>query len=133
MKTAEREIRKAPVPAQAGPPGGSAVDVRAFGPDELRDAVREGLTALTEGDFNFVRDRLLESAERAGLNIGGCLFLMGNEVDFRHAITATDLAQLVRYIRLNHPGALTRMESQLERVISSAIRNRKRNPWQRAA
>jgi hypothetical protein len=128
MEQPDRVKRKA-LPRPNETCGGSTVDVRAIEPDELRDAVREGLTALTEDESAFIRDKLLRAVEASGVNIGGCLFLIGNMVDLPDELTASDLAQLVRYVRLNKPRALDAARTTLRRLLSlaSAARGRTRS------
>jgi hypothetical protein len=114
-------------------PGGSTVDVQAIGPDQLRDAVREGLTALTEDESALIRHKLLRAIEASGVNIGGCLFLIGNLVNLPDELTASDLAQLVRYIRLNKPRALDAVRTPLRRLLSLASAARERTMSRLAA
>jgi hypothetical protein len=84
-------------------PAPRTFDLNTISPDELRDRVRAALLNLSPGERIAVRDQLLAQLHRAGLNIGNCLFSLGIMAETPADLTPSDLAYLIRYIRINSP------------------------------
>jgi hypothetical protein len=85
-------------------------------PDELRSRVREALLKLSPAERSAVRDHLLAQLHQAGVNISSCLFSLGITAKIPGVLTASDMAYLIRYVRINSPhklGAVARLLSVL--------------------
>jgi hypothetical protein len=81
-------------------------------PDELRSRVREALLKLRPAERAAVRDHLLAQLLRAGVNISSCLFSLGITAKTPGVLTPSDMAYLIRYVRINSPhklGAVARL------------------------
>ena len=132
MKRFERQWPKLTNPTIEGPEQPS-VDPAAIDPDVLRDAVLEGFSALTEDESCSVRDTLLRGLSKAGLNVGANLLLIGHLAPVADELTPPDLAHLVRYVRINRPGALASIRAPLGELMMSARTRQKRSQQSRRA
>ena len=94
----------------AVPPKWSAVDA-----DELKAVVRDGLVGMNMTE----REEFIESLEaelrRAGLNMRGYLVPLGIPGRSTEDLTPTEVAHLIRFLKLNVPPAMTAVERALSR------------------
>jgi|SRR5678815_578205 hypothetical protein len=91
------------------------LDIAAAEPDLLRYAVRLALTQLSDEEWPEVNDRLLGTLKRAGVNVGQCLLLLGIAATTADELTEPDIANLIRYVRINEPKAM----ALIARVLSA--------------
>ena len=87
-------------------------------PDALRDSVRDTLSALTADELAFWRDHLLGGLRKAGVNLGACRFLLGTSGDSTDNLTPSDIAHLIRYVRLNLPEAMKVVAGRLGKLLT---------------
>ena len=87
-------------------------------PDALRDSVRNTLSALTADELASWRDHLLSGLRKAGVNLGACRFLLGISGDSTDNLTPSDIAHLIRYVRLNLPEAMKVVAGRLGRLLT---------------
>jgi hypothetical protein len=95
-----------------------SVDPAFMDPGVLRNAVLEGFSVLGADEAGSLRDSLLRGLSKAGLDVGASLFLIGRPADRPDELTWPDLAHLVRYVRINRPGALAAVQVPLARLIT---------------
>ena len=92
----------------AVPPKWSTVDA-----DELKAVVRDGLVGMNMTE----REEFIESLEaelrRAGLNMRGYLVPLGIPGRSTEDLTPTEVAHLIRFLKLNVPQAMTAVERAL--------------------
>ena len=97
----------------AVPPKWSAVDA-----DELKAVVRDGLVGMNMTE----REEFIESLEaelrRAGLNMRGYLVPLGIPGRSTEDLTPTEVAHLIRFLKLNVPHAMSAVERALTRYES---------------
>ena len=89
-------------------------------PDALRDSVRDKLSALTADELASWRDHLLSGLRKAGVNLGVCRFLLGTSGDSTDNLTPSDIAHLIRYVRLNLPEALKVVAGRLGKLLTAS-------------
>lgn len=92
-------------------------DLTNMAPDALRDSVRNALSALTADELDYWRDQLLSGLREAGLNLGAYRFLIGISVDSIGTLTPSDIAHLIRYVRINMPEALKIVAGRLGKLL----------------
>ncbi len=97
-----------------------SVDAAVIDPDVLRDRVLKGFSILGAEEAGLLRDNLLSGLNKTGLNVGASLLLIGCLADSSDEVTPPGLAQLVRYVRINRPGALAAVRDPLARLITIA-------------
>jgi hypothetical protein len=86
-------------------------------PDELRDVVRNALARLTVDELASWRDHLLSGLRMAGVNLNSSRFLIGISVDSTDTLTPSSIAHLIRYVRLNLPGAMKVVAGRLGKLL----------------
>ena len=79
------------------------VDLARIEPDALLEVVRKTLSSLTEAEMGLLRIRLISDLKKARMHVGGCLFMLGIPASVPDDLTASDIAQLLRYVRINEP------------------------------
>ena len=114
-------IRKEPEPTtgisdQRSQPG---LELAAAEPDMLRDSVQKGLSQLSEEDRPHVYARLLTALNKAGVNLGQLLLVLGIPARTSEELTATEIATLVRYVRLNEPTAMVALATVLSEFVTT--------------
>ena len=114
-------IRKEPEPStgisgQRSQPG---LELAAAEPDMLRDSVQKGLSQLSEEDRPHVYSRLLTALNKAGVNLGQLLLVLGIPARTSEELTAPEIATLVRYVRLNEPTAMVALATVLSEFVTT--------------
>jgi hypothetical protein len=112
-------------------PAPRTFDLNTIPPDELRDRVRAALLRLGSGERVEIRDQLLTQLHRAGVNIGNCLFSLGIMAETPSELTPSDLAYLIRYIRINSPQKIRAVVRLLDTLLFTD--DKKREPSRLAA
>lgn len=96
--------------AAAEPPKWSAV-----GADELKAVVRDGMVGMNmTGREEFI-GTLEAEMRRAGLNMRGYLVPLGIPGRSTEDLTPTEVAHLIRFLKLNVPRAMAAVERALAR------------------
>ena len=109
-------------------------DLTTIDPDVLRDKVFDAFSKLTEDDRALMRDDLLAHLERAGVDISGSLFQLGIPVETADDLTSSDIAKLLRYVRINKPEAIKSAASLLgELIVPDDEAEKCVKPYRRAA
>ena len=90
-----------------------ATDVTDIEPDALRDSVRNALSELSADELASWRDHLLDGLRKAGVNLGACSFLIGISANSTNALTPSDIAHMIRYVRINLPEAMKVVETAI--------------------
>ena len=92
-------------------------DLTNIAPDALRDSVRNALSALTADELAYWRDHLLSGLREAGLNLGAYRFLIGISSNSTGTLTPSDIAHLIRYVRINLPEAMKVVAGRLGKLL----------------
>ena len=79
------------------------VDLAVIEPDALLDVVRKTLLSLTDEEMASTRSRLIADLKKARLHVGACLFMLGIPAAVPDDLTPSDIALLLRYVRINEP------------------------------
>src|SRR5262249_9611448 len=95
----------------------SSIDFAEAEPDRLRDVVRDALLSLTEPERFNVCSRLLGELKKAGLRIRPCLLMLGVSAATTEELTASEIAALIRYVRLTQPGIVAAMTALLRDLL----------------
>ncbi len=95
------------------------VELAAAEPDMLRDSVQRGLSQLSEEDRPHVYARLLTTLNKAGVNLGQLLLVLGIPARTPAELTAPEIATLVRYVRLNEPTAMVALATVLSEFVTT--------------
>jgi hypothetical protein len=126
MKTSRRisglPIEKEPV-----------MDPSRMGPDELRDAVRDSLLALKFDERVVLVDKLIAGFKKARLNLGAAVMLLGIQGETVNDLTPSDIAHLVRYVRINNPAILACVKPQLGELLGIETETKQRSTSRKAA
>jgi hypothetical protein len=72
-------------------------------PDALANVVRESLSRLTDERMSLLRRQLVTDLSRSRLHVGACLFMLGIPATVPDELSPSDIAHLVRYVRINKP------------------------------
>jgi hypothetical protein len=94
-------------------------ELAAAEPDMLRDSVQKGLSELSEEDRPRVYDRLVTALNKAGVNLGQLLLVLGIPARTAAELTAPEIATLVRYVRLNEPAAMVALATVLSEFVTT--------------
>jgi len=89
-------------------------------PNELCDAVRNAIISLPLDSRAPIKERLLSAIQSAKLNVGSILLLLGIHAESVDDLTPSDVAYLVRYIRINSPQALQALSKPLSELFEMA-------------
>lgn len=92
------------------PPKWSAIDA-----DELKAVVRDGLVGMNMTEREEFIGALEAELRRAGLNMRGYLVPLGIPGRNTEELTPTEVAHLIRFLKLNVPQAMTAVERTLAR------------------
>jgi hypothetical protein len=87
-------------------------------PDRLRDQVRRALLKLSAREWIAVRDQLLARLQQAGLNVSSSLFALGITAKVPAELTPSDMAHLVRYVRINAPENIPAIVGMLAALLT---------------
>jgi hypothetical protein len=96
-----RKLRKSADPSRGK--SIQPVDLTAIEPDSLLEVVRKTLLSLTDEEMTSLRSRLISDLKKARLHVGACLFMLGIPASVPDDLTPSDIAQLLRYVRINEP------------------------------
>lgn len=100
----------------------STYDPRTATPNELCDAVRGAMVAVSLDDRISIKEKLLSAINGSRLNVGSILLLLGIHADTVEELTPSDVGYLVRYIRMNSPDVLTALRRPLGELFEIANR-----------
>lgn len=116
----ERRTRRKPEPTVRATDRRSqeALDVATAEPDLLRDDVRLALTQLPDQEWPSVNESLLAALKKADVNIGQCLLLLGIPATTADELTAPEIANLIRYVRINEPKAMAMITPILSEILT---------------
>ena len=84
----------------------STVNIYTADPNLLKDRLYKSLMEMSEDDRNVFVHRLFTSLRTAGVNINNHMLLLGCNPNELLDATANDVAQLIRYYRINLPSLL---------------------------
>ena len=93
-------------------------DLANCSPEWLRDRVLAALKRLSREERESLRDRVLSDLKKAGVNIASGLFKLGILAMTPDELTPSDIAKLVRYVRINTPGAMGILGGTLNELIA---------------
>ena len=97
----------------AVPPKWSAVDA-----DELKAVIRDRLVGMNMTEREEFIETLEAELRRAGLNMRGYLVPLGIPGRSTEDLTPTEVAHLIRFLKLNVPQAMSAVERALTRYES---------------
>ncbi|HKA20560.1 MAG TPA: hypothetical protein VKN18_19910 [Blastocatellia bacterium] len=86
-------------------------------PDYLRDSVRKALLSLSLSERSKAATNVLYGLRRAGVRVRECLLMLGSSASTAEELTASEVAALIRYVRLNQPGALQSIATLLTELL----------------
>ncbi len=113
-KKRSQEAVKPPEPSKS-----QAFDPVTAEPNALRESVYRALLRLSPEERMAMRGELLAGLRQAGVNINNCLFALGTVARTIDEVTPSDLAYLIRFVRLNAPQALRMIAEPLARLLAS--------------
>lgn len=87
-------------------------------PEWLRDRVFKALNKLSTQERASVRDTILLDLRKVGVNISSGLVKLGIPAKTPDDLSPSDIAKLVRYVRINTPEALMALSESLGELIS---------------
>jgi hypothetical protein len=99
-------------------PTSSAPDLSTLEPDALRDQVRKALLQLQAEERAAVIRKLVAALGQKGFGVGQCLLLLGIPAQTPDELTASEIATLIRYIRINEPELIRAIAPVLDGRIS---------------
>ena len=102
-------------------------------PNFMRDAVRSALLSLPLDERARARDRILSSLRKAGLDLGTLLILLGINVKLADELTPSDLAHLIRYLRLTSAAKLDAVKPEIVGLLGVEEKVRKTHETRKAA
>lgn len=111
IQTRRIQSRTAPVAAKW-----AALDA-----DELKAVVRDGLVGMTMTDREEFIRTLEAELRRAGLNMRGYLVPLGIPGRSTEELTPTEVAHLVRFLKLNVPHAMPAVERAITHYESFSM------------
>jgi hypothetical protein len=86
-------------------------------PDYLRESVQQALLSLSIGERSRASTSVLYGLRKAGLGVGECLLMLGASASTAEELTASEIAALVRYVRLNEPKAFQSITTLLMELL----------------
>jgi hypothetical protein len=90
-------------------------------PDELRQAVQETVSSLSEEQRAGYCRRLLDALAEQGLNVPALLFVSGVVEQEPADLTPSEIAHLFRYVRINVPWALVETDKILAGLVHKRV------------
>ena len=115
-----KALKRKATPVTAGMIEGSTppdYDLANCSPEWLRDRAFNALNGLSEEERVNVRDRVLSDLRKAGVNIMSALVTLGIPARMPDELSSSDIAKLVRYVRINTPGAMKVLSETLAELI----------------
>jgi hypothetical protein len=98
-------------------------DLADCSPEWLRDRVFQALNRLSADERASVRDRILSDLRKVGVNIMSGLLTLGIPASMPDELSPSDIAKLVRYVRINAPGAIKALGGTLTELIAPEAEN----------
>ncbi|HSB11245.1 MAG TPA: hypothetical protein VLM38_17285 [Blastocatellia bacterium] len=98
-----------------------ALDPANVEPNALRDAVYTALSLLPEDERARVYDRIVADLEKSGVNLRQHIVVLGIPARTIDELTASDIAKLVRYVRMNEPRALKALVPILDELLNQPV------------
>ena len=86
-------------------------------PDDLRNRVQNALSTRSYADRKDFSRRLLTALAKAGVQAGTSLFMIGITAYSPDHLTPSDMGKLLRYIRINTPGAIKSISRLLAELV----------------
>jgi len=96
-----------------------ALDLGTAEPDVLGDLVRNAWSELSEQERPVLNVRLIAALTKAGANIRQHLLLLGIPAQTAEELTAPEIAALIRYVRINEPGAIKALAPVLGELLTA--------------
>ncbi len=109
----QEEVVRPPEPSRS-----KAFDPVTAEPNALRDGLYQALLKLSPQERTAMRSELLAGLGQAGVNISNCLFALGRAARTIDELTPSDLAYLIRFVRLNSPEALRVIAKPLTKLLA---------------
>lgn len=88
-------------------------------PNDLRDRARHSLAALAEEDRRAACGKLLAGLAGAGVNVSSSILVLGIPARRADELTPSDMAKLLRYVRINWPAAIVALAEPLRQLLAS--------------
>ena len=95
--------------------GGDEKRLSALDANELKAVVRDGLVAMTVTEREEFIGTLESELRRSGINLRSYLVPLGIPARSSEELTPTEVAHLVRFIKLNKPEAMPAIERAIQR------------------
>ena len=86
-------------------------------PDYLRESVRRALLSLSMHERSKAATDVLYGLRKDGLRVCECLLMLGASASTAEELTASEIAALIRYVRLNEPKALQSIATLLMELL----------------
>jgi hypothetical protein len=103
-------------------------------PEWLRERIFSALSELSYDERNEAQYEILYHLMNAGVSIGLSLFTLGIPAATPDQLSPSDLAKLVRFIRINKPEVIKAIEASLKELIYGQRQKAKRaKPVKKAA
>ena len=93
-------------------------DLTDCSPERLRERVFKALNRLSTDEQRRVRERVLSDLRKAGVNIMSALVTLGIPARTPDELSSSDIAKLVRYVRINTPGVMKVLGETLTELIA---------------
>jgi hypothetical protein len=93
-------------------------DPMTMDPDELRNRLRDSLLTRPFDERSVATNRIATGLKNAGLNVGATAVLLGIPGETVSDLTPSDIAHLVRYVRINRPEILKAVTQPLIEVLT---------------
>lgn len=97
-------------------------DLAGSNPDWLRDRVFKALIRISPDERSRFRDNILSDLRKAGVNIMSGLIKLGIPATTPDDLSPSDVAKLVRYVRMNRPEALMVAGASLTELIAAEVK-----------
>jgi len=86
----------------------------------LRNGLYKAISRLPLNERVPVYRKLISELEKAGINVGSRLFLLGIPAAIPEELTPNDVGKLLRSVYLSEPQAITAISETLSQVLSSS-------------
>jgi hypothetical protein len=100
-------------------PGG-----RSTSPNGLRNAVYKALSKVPIKERVEWYKRLIGELQKAGINVGSRLFLLGIPATIPEELSPNDLGKLIRSVYLNEPKAMEAISETLSQILDTNGENK---------
>jgi hypothetical protein len=94
-------------------------DPTTLAPNDLRDRARHALATLAEEERKAAFGRLLAGLAGAGVNVSSSIIVLGIPARRADELTPSDMAKLLRYVRINWPEAIAALAEPLRQLFTS--------------